>query len=201
MFDGVKFTARRTGGEGGEVEIVDKATIGLGEGGWSVGKVMRFTMSKKDGSLTAPSESGEFFNFSSLKTTLAPIAKPAFVSLLPTRTIAALPSTSTTSTYTMAVDTAPSTAQTLDAPPAIGSSAAIAVAVPVVAAPVTDSNNPQQYPADGQVSFREQVTEEILTKLRADIGVWEGRKVSWVRASGMFSHFFFLVLRSTCRND
>jgi lupus La protein len=201
LFDGVKFTARRTGGEGGEVEIVDKATIGLGEGGWSVGKVMRFTMSKKDGSLTAPSESGEFFNFSSLKTTLAPIAKPAFVSLLPTRTIAAPPSTSTTSTYTMAVDTAPSTAQTLDAPPAIGSSAAIAVAVPVVAAPVTDSNNPQQYPADGQVSFREQVTEEILTKLRADIGVWEGRKVSWVRASGMFSHFFFLVLRSTCRND
>lgn len=160
LFDGVKFTARKTGPL---VEIVDRDTIGLGEGGWPVGKVLRFTVSKKDGTADmgagAETEQGEYFNFTAVKLALLPICKPAFVSLLPAaRPIAALP----TGTTSMAVDTP---------------------AAPV-APVVVDSSNPQEYPTLGQVSFREVVTEEILAKLRADVGVWEGRTLTWVRASG-----------------
>lgn len=193
LFDGVKFTARRTGGEGSEVEIINKATIGLGEGGWAGSKVMRMTISKKDGTVDGDVETGEFFNFGSFKQTLTPVCKPAFVSLFSSRPIAALPvaATTTAASYTMAVDTAPTASGSLTAPPTIGSAADI-VPEPVVAVAEpaksddNDRNKPQEYPALGQASFRDPVTEEILAQLRSEVGTWSGRKVTWTRASGAF---------------
>lgn len=178
LFDGVRFTARRKGGDGGEVEIVDEATVGAGEGGWETGKVLRFVISKKDGALDGAKEEGEFFNFSELKTQLLPICKPAFVSLLPeSRAIAALPAGGSA----MAIDTpAPSSEfpVRLTAPPTIGSASA-----PADTKPAGDKKG-QEYPAKGQCSFREVVTDEIFEKIKSTFGLWEGRKIEWTRASG-----------------
>lgn len=165
LFDGVRFTAKKVGEE---VTIVDEENVGLGEGGWATKKVLRMVIGVKVGS-EAATEQGEEFQFNTLKAAIVPILKPIFVSILPeSRNIAGLPSG-------MAVD-APSSDFTArpSAPPAIGSAASAV------------SKGPQTYPAKGQVSFKESVTDEILAKIQSDVGTFEGRPIQWIRATGMF---------------
>lgn len=183
MYDGVRFKARRTGGKDGKVEIVDEATVGQGEGGWSTGKVLRFTIAKKDGSTSADAkEDGGKFDFASLKKRLEPVAKPAFVQLLDERTIAPLPSGDKDSAMKDAKSEFPAR---LNAPPEIKSAAEVKsdAAAPAAEAS-TSSSGAQQYPARGQASFKEALTDDMLEKLKSEVSEIDGRKVEWVRVSG-----------------
>ncbi|BGP54483.1 hypothetical protein JCM8202_001563 [Rhodotorula sphaerocarpa] len=182
MYDGVRFKARRTGGKDGKVEIVDEATVGQGEGGWSTGKVLRFTIAKKDGSTSADAkEDGGKFDFASLKKRLEPVAKPAFVQLLDERTIAPLPSGDKDSAMKDAKSEFPAR---LNAPPEIKSAAEVKsdAAAPAAEAS-TSSSGAQQYPARGQASFKEALTDDMLEKLKSEVSEIDGRKVEWVRVS------------------
>ena len=81
----------------------------------------------------------------------------------------------------MAIDTpAPSSEfpVRLTAPPTIGSASASADTKPA------GDKKGQEYPAKGQCSFREVVTDEIFEKIKSTFGLWEGRKIEWTRASG-----------------
>jgi lupus La protein len=176
LYDGVRFTAKRTGGEDGSIEIVEEDKVGTAAGQWPVGKLFRFVISKKDGTFDGSKEEGERFNHIGFKEQLAPIAKPAFVGL--DRPVAPLPSAA------MAVDTKPSEFPArLTAPPTIGTASA---APPVAGAKSETSSylgNGTEFPAKGQASFRELVSDEDFEKIKG-IGTWEGRKIEWVRASG-----------------
>lgn len=174
LFDGVRFTARRSGGL---VSVVDEENVGKGADGWSTGKVLRMVIGVKAGS-TAESEQGDGFNFGKLKADLIPIAKPAFVSILPeSRTIANLPSSSALPSAAMVVEPSTDFPERSIAPPTV---AIAASSVP------TSSNGygPQTYPAKGQVSFKEVVTDELLEKIRSEVSAFEGRPITWVRATG-----------------
>lgn len=169
LFDGVRFTAKRNGGS---IELVDEENIGKGEGGWSAGKVLQFSVSKLDGT-SEGKENGDELNFGKLKFTLNPISKAGFVSLDSRRPIAALPAS------TMAVDDVkPSEFPArLTAPPTVGS-----------ATETTPETKPStgsiEYPAKGHASFREVVDDATLEKIQAGAGEFEGRKIQWSRASG-----------------
>lgn len=163
LFNGVTFTAKK--GNGGKIEIVDEATVGTGPDEWVGGKVLRFVISKKDGTTDGAIEGGEYFNHGQLKTALFPICKPAFVAI-----IAAEPEADATSVDRESSDF-PARAT---APPTIQSAAAVAAAsIP----------GGQDYPAKGQASFRDTVTDEIFATLKSTLGTWEGRTIEWVRAS------------------
>ena len=167
LFNGVTFTARK--GDYGKIEIVDEATVGTGAGGWEGNKVLRFTISKKDGTTTG-SEAGEYFNHGQLKTQLYPICKPAFVAIIaeeePEAKAPAAPSEFT---------------PRLDAPPTVVSAASV---VPVAVAATLAVAGGQTYPAKGQASFRDVLTDEMLETLKTKLGTWEGRTITWVRATG-----------------
>lgn len=164
LFNGVTFTAKR--GYGGKIEIVNEATIGTGAGEWEGGKVLRFTISKKDGTSDGAIEGGEYFNHGQLKTQLMPICKPAFVSIISEK---------------VEVEDKPVPRAT--APPVIQSAAAIAAVAPVVP-------GGQEYPAKGQASFRDTVTDEIFATLQSTLGKWEGRTVTWIRATGSYYYIY-----------
>lgn len=174
LFDGVRFTARRSGGL---ISVVDEENVGKGADGWSTGKVLRMVIGVKAGS-TAESEQGEGFNFGKLKADLIPIAKPAFVSILPeSRTIANLPSSSALPSAAMVVEPSSDFPERSIAPPTI--------AIAASSAPTTSSGyGPQTYPAKGQVSFKDVVTDELLEKVRSEVATFEGRPITWVRATG-----------------
>lgn len=183
LYDGVRFKARRTGGKDGKVEIVDEDNLGKGEKGWSTGKVLRFTIAKKDGSTSTDSkEDGEKFDFASLKKRLEPVGKPGFVSLLDDRPIAPLPSGDKDSAMK---DAKPEFPTRLNAPPEIKSAADVKKDEPAPEAS-TSSSGAQQYPARGQASFREALTDEKFEQLKSEVGEIDGRKVEWVRVSGAF---------------
>ena len=177
LYDGVRFTARRDGAEGA-VEIVDIDNVGKGEGGFPVGKVFKFTIAKTDGAFDGEKELGADFDFGSLKAQLMPVCKPAFIQLLPeSRVIAPLPSGS--SAKPMDVDVKPSEFPArLTAPPTIGSAAD--------SKPDVKPKGNQPYPAKGQASFKDTVTDEMLATIKEKFGVWEGRKVEWTRVTGAF---------------
>ncbi|GAA5975878.1 hypothetical protein JCM10908_005312 [Rhodotorula pacifica] len=188
MYDGVRFKARRTGGKDGKVELVGEESIGKGDGGWSTGKVFRFTIAKKDGSTSAESkEDGERFDFASLKKRLEPIAKPAFVSLVEDRQIAPLPAGASGDKDSTMKEGKSEFPTRLTAPPEIKSSAEVKkdddAAAPAPEASSSGSSGAQQYPARGQASFKEAVTDETFDKLKSEVGEIDGRKVEWVRVS------------------
>ena len=194
LFDGVRFTAKKSAA--GDVEIVDEENVGRGEGGWPAGKVLRFVIAHSSGALDGPKEEGEPFNFAKLKTELLPICRPAFVALLPdSRPIAPLPSGASAPSAAMAVDTPASEFPVrLTAPPTI----ATASATPAPEAkPAKTSGNRGEYPAKGQVSFRDPVTDKILETIKSTLGLWEARKVEWVRASRQ-SIQFLVTLDLAC---
>ena len=165
LFNGVTFTARK--GDYGKIEIVDEATVGTGAGGWEGQKVLRFTISKKDGTMEG-TEAGEYFNHGQLKTQLYPICKPAFVAII------------TDDAPEAKAPAAPSEfPPRLDAPPTVVSAASI---VPATTTPALSGG--QEYPAKGQASFRDVVTDEIFETLKTKLGTWEGRTLTWVRATG-----------------
>lgn len=157
---------------------MDEATVGTGEGGWVPGKLLKFVVAKKDGSTSGAKEQGDRFNVMELKAKIAPLVKPGFIGLDQlNRPIAGLPSTGA-----MAVDApAPSEFPTkLTAPPTVGSASDPAPAAAATAAP---SASGPEFPANGQASFKEEVTDEIFEKIKADFGTFEGRTVVWSRAS------------------
>lgn len=196
MYDGVRFKARRTGGKDGKVEIVDEESVGKGEGGWATGKVFRFTIAKKDGSTSTDSkEDGEKFDFVSLKKRLEPIAKPAFVSLAEDRPIAPLPAGASGDKDSTMKEAAPKSEfpTRLNAPPEIKSSADVKKDdAPEASTSSASGSGAQQYPARGQASFKEVVTDETFDKLKSEVGEIDGRKVEWVRVSGAFLCALFL---------
>lgn len=170
-FDSVTYEATKTGGV---VSLVDAATVGTGAGEWPAGRVVKFVIAKKDGETTGTKENGEYFNFGQLKTKILDF-KPVFVTLLDSRPIAALPAASSA----MAVD-----APTSEFPARLTAPPTIATAVPVVVESKATGSGPQEYPAKGQASFKEPVTDEKLAELKTLVATWEGRAVEWVRASG-----------------
>lgn len=177
LFDGVRFTARRTGRDDSTIEIVDEATVGTGEGQWVPGKLLKFTVSKKDGSFSGDKEQGGHFDFMELKQKLVPIVKPGFIGLTQSeRPIAGLPSSS------MAVDSTSEFPTKLTAPPTIGS-AADAAAASSESKPVESPRGAIEYPAPGQASFKEHVTEEHFDKIKSEFAEFEGRKIEWTRAT------------------
>ncbi|KAL8278734.1 hypothetical protein RQP46_008803 [Phenoliferia psychrophenolica] len=194
LYDGVRFTARRDLSKGPDapVEIVDLENVGTGPDGWPVGKVFKFTIARGDGSFEGETELGAEFDFGALKAQLMPLSKPAFVSLLPEsrRPIAPLPSASSASSSSakpMDVDAKPTTSEfpaRLTAPPSIATATPAAAATDDVKpeAPKLKSGN-QPYPAKGQASFKDSVTDETFAKLQEKFGVWEGRKMQWTRVS------------------
>lgn len=165
LFDGVRFTARRTGGEGGQIDIVDEATVGTGEGGWVPGKLLKVSV-KEDGPVAS-----DRINFMELKSKIAPIVKPGYIGFpqKEDRPVAGLPGSA------MAVDAPKSEFPTkLTAPPTIG----VASATPAASTEAKDA-------VVAQASFKEDVTDEILEKIKSDFGSFEGRTLTWTRASGM----------------
>lgn len=175
LFDGVRFTARKL--ESGDIEIVDEATVGTKDGEWT-NKVLRFNVGSK--AAGGAQEDGEHFNFAELKKRCTPLARPGFFSLLgeSNRPIAALPEDKDK----MAQDRPSEFPVKLTAPPTIGSAADAAAA-----APKTTDDRQTSYPAKGQASFRDTITDELLDKLKADVGTFEGRSVEWVRVSRKLS--------------
>lgn len=187
QYEGVRFKARRTGGKDGQVEIVDEGTIGTGAGEWPMGKVLRFTITKKDGSTSGDLEGGENFDFGALKKRLEPIAKPGFVSLLEDRKIAPLPSAD--KDKEMKDDPFPARAT---APPEVKAAASSEEKEEDKPAEASTSSA-QQYPARGQASFKEVLPDEVFEKIKSEVGEINGRKVEWVRISGALA-FVHLVL-------
>lgn len=179
LFDGVRFTARRSGRNDSSIEIVDEANVGTGEGQWVPGKLLKFTVAKKDGAFTGPKEQGGNFNFMELKQKLAPIVKPGFIGLAQSeRPIAGLPAS------TMAVDSKPSEFPTkLTAPPTIGSASDAAKPAEAPASTESGRGGAVEYPAPGQASFKENVTDEIFEKIKSEFSEFEGRKIEWTRAT------------------
>lgn len=185
LFDGVRFTAKRTGkGDDATIEIVNEAEVGTGEGQWPAGKLLKFTVSKSDGSMSGDKERGSSFNVMELKSKITPIVKPGFIGLTQNeRPIAGLPGSS------MAVD-APVKSEfptKLSAPPTIASASDASTSAPAAAS----SSEPLprgvvEYPAAGQASFKEMVTDEILEKIKSQFGEFEGRKIEWTRATRKF---------------
>ena len=168
LFDGVRFTARKLAS--GEVEIVDEATVGTEAGKWT-NKVLKFVI--QSNAADGAKQDGAHVNFGDLKKLCFPIVKPGFFSLLdkPAGPAAGeAPEAAPKSEFPVK----------LTAPPTIGSAAAAPAAV---AAPATDARQ-QAYPARGQAAFRDEVTDEILAKIQADIASFDGRSVEWVRVSG-----------------
>lgn len=168
LYDGVRFTAKK---EAGGVTVVDEDKI---VSQWDTNKLLCFTISKIDGSISpASKEEGEKFDFTKLKIKLTPICKPGFVSLnQSSREIAGFPSSSSK------MDVTPSEFPVkLTAPPTIGSASDIKPA----SKPIGEG---QEYPAKGTASFRDIVTDEILIKINEELGSFGGRKILWVRASG-----------------
>jgi hypothetical protein len=55
----------------------------------------------------------------------------------------------------------------------------------------------QEYPAKGQASFKDVVTDEQFEQLKKDVSEVNGRKVEWIRAPGTFliSLFYFRGIR------
>lgn len=167
LFDGVRFTARKTAA--GEVEIVDEANVGTEAGKWT-NKVLKFTINSKapDGAR----EEGAPVNFGDLKKMCFPIVKPGFFSLLDHKPAAEVQAEPEAPKSEFPVK--------LTAPPTIGSAAD--APAPATVAPTSDSRS-QAYPARGQAAFRDEVTDEILAKIKSDIGSFEGRTIEWVRVS------------------
>lgn len=182
LYDGVKFTARRTGGEGGSIEIVDEDKVGKGEGQWPTGKVFRFVIAKKDGSTSGDKEDGARFEFGPFKSRLEPVARPAFVSLTEARPIAALPG-SDKEMKEAAPEPKAEFPTKLTAPPMVAS-ASDAKKDEGEKAPAASGSGAQQYPAKGQASFKDVVSDEQLEKLKQEVAEVDGRKVEWERLSG-----------------
>jgi hypothetical protein len=177
LYDGVRFTARKVGGS---VELVDEEKIGTGEGQWPFGKVFRFTISKKDGSSSGDVEGGPKVMFQDFKKRLEPIAKPAFVSVFDNREIAGLPS----GDKAMKVEEEKKEFPTrLTAPPTIATASETKKEEDAPTAS-TVSAGQQAYPAKGQASFKDVVSEEALAKLKSEVGELDGRKIEWTRVSG-----------------
>lgn len=189
FYDGVKFTARRTGGKSGSIELVDEDKIGKGEGQWPTGKVLRFTISKKDGATDGDKEDGERFDFGALKQRLEPIARPGFVSLVDERPIAGLPGGDKDMKDAPAEKSEFPTR--LTAPPTIAT-ASEAKKEDEPEAPAKGRGE-QQYPAKGQASFKDVLSDEQFAKLKSEVAEVEGRKIEWVRVSGA-SFIAFLCL-------
>ncbi|TNY21397.1 hypothetical protein DMC30DRAFT_202321 [Rhodotorula diobovata] len=179
FYDGVKFTARRTGGKSGSIELVDEDKIGKGEGQWPTGKVLRFTISKKDGATDGDKEDGERFDFGALKQRLEPIARPGFVSLVDERPIAGLPGGDKDMKDAPAEKSEFPTR--LTAPPTIAT-ASEAKKEDEPEAPAKGRGE-QQYPAKGQASFKDVLSDEQFAKLKSEVAEVEGRKIEWVRVS------------------
>lgn len=173
-FDSVTFEATKTGGV---ISLVDVETLGTAPGQWPAGRVVKFIIAKKDGETTGTKENGEYFNFGQLKTKILDF-KPVFVTLLDSRPIAALP----TASSAMAVD-----APTSEFPARLTAPPTIATATPAVVEAKATGSGPQEYPAKGQASFKEPVTDEKLEELKTLVATWEGRTVTWTRATGQCS--------------
>ncbi|GAA5925717.1 hypothetical protein JCM3775_001482 [Rhodotorula graminis] len=188
FYDGVKFTARRTGGKAGSIELVDEDKIGTGEGQWPKGKVLRFTVSKKDGSTDGGKEDGEQFDFVALKKRIEPIARPGYVSLFDgARPVANLPGSSSASADKDApMQDAKSEFPTrLTAPPTIATASEEKKddAAPAAAAESKGASGAQQYPAKGQSSFKDVLSEDQFETLKKEVSEVNGRKIEWVRVS------------------
>ena len=81
----------------------------------------------------------------------------------------------------------------LNAPPEIKSSADVKKDdAPEASTSSASGSGAQQYPARGQASFKEVVTDETFDKLKSEVGEIDGRKVEWVRVSGAFLCALFL---------
>ncbi|GAA6062624.1 hypothetical protein JCM10212_000286 [Sporobolomyces blumeae] len=166
-YDGVQYKARKTAS--GDVEIVDEDKVGQGENGWKMGKLLRFTIASKEGK----AEAGERFDYGSFKRRLEPIVKPAFVSIQDSRQIAGLPEKKEDAQMKSEFPTP------LKAPPTVVS----ASEVKSEDAKVEVKEGQQEYPARGQASFKEVVTDEMMEKLKSEVGEINGRKVEWTRVS------------------
>jgi lupus La protein len=174
---------------------VDEEKVGTAEGQWPFGKVLRFTVSKKDGSTSGEKEGGERFEYGFFKRRLAPIVNPAFVSLEGgDRKIAGLPSGDK---EMKPVEEKKEFPTRLTAPPTIAVASEVKAEEPAAATAPSVSESEQSYPAKGQSSFKEVVTDEALEKLRSEVGEVGDRKIEWVRASG--SSFLPLPLLSPPR--
>ena len=189
FYDGVKFTARRTGGKGGSIELVDEDKIGTGEGQWPKGKVLRFTVSKMDGSTDGDKEDGEQFDFVALKKRIEPIARPGYVSLFDgARPVAGLPGSSSAADKDAPMQDAKSEFPTrLTAPPTIATASDSDKKDDAAAAGAAESkgaSGAQQYPAKGQSSFKDVLSEDQFETIKKEVSEVEGRKIEWVRVSG-----------------
>jgi len=172
-YDGVRYKARKSNGS---VEIIDEDKIGQGESGWKMGKLIRFTISSKEDK----PEAGERFNYGEFKRRLEPIAKPAFVGLSDNRQVAGLPEKKEDSEMKSEFP------EKLKAPPMVVASSEVKKEE---GGKLELKDGQQEYPAKGQASFKDVVTDELFEQLKKDVSEVNGRKVEWTRAPGELSNF------------
>lgn len=138
-----------------------------------MGKLIRFTISSKEDK----PEAGERFNYGEFKRRLEPIAKPAFVGLSENRQVAGLPDKKEDSEMKSEFP------EKLKAPPMVVASSE---AKKEEGGKLELKDGQQEYPAKGQASFKDVVTDELFEQLKKDVSEVNGRKVEWTRASGKF---------------
>ncbi|KAL8287152.1 hypothetical protein RQP46_003604 [Phenoliferia psychrophenolica] len=179
---GVHFTARRDGGVDAPVEIVDVESVGKGPNGWPSGRVVRFTISKSDGSFDGKMELGPDFAFLRLKVSLIPLAKPVWVGILPGSSRPIAPLRSVTGSFesenTMDVES-----KSIESSATVAASSLLATTstVDVKSGTSRRESGTQGYPATGQVTFDKDLMDETLAKIKARFGTWEGRRLQWER--------------------
>jgi len=149
-----------------------------------MGKLLRFTIVSKEGK----PEAGERFNYGDFKRRLEPISKPAFVGLQEKRDVAGLPEKKDTEMKS-------EFPEKLKAPPMVVASTEKKEEKDDGKLEIKDGQ--QEYPAKGQASFKDVVTDEQFEQLKKDVSEVNGRKVEWIRAPGTFliSLFYFRGIR------